>query len=97
MTALETIQAELKPQLQRLMHYLAATQSPTAAAFFRCVHDDLAGASDEEELFAVFLALSTTACQDFMLDPFAAQVADRVLMRAQHYAQTLSADDSHRH
>ena len=97
MTALETIQRELKPQLQRLSQYLDSTQSCNAAAFFRNMHDDLAKAVDEEQLLDVFLALSTTAFQDFMLDPFAAQVADRVLMRAQHYAHTLSADDERKH
>ena len=54
------------------------------SSYSRTVHGNLTGISDDEgALFDLFLALSTTAYQGFLLAPYAAQMADVILMKAQ--------------
>ena len=92
MNMIESIRQEFRPQLQRLSNYLDLGGDRNAAAFFRQLEAKLDKTHNEEELLNLFMALSTTAFQGFQLDPFAIRVADQLLMQAQHYAVTLSAD-----
>ena len=93
MTPMEAASKELAPKLLQLTNYLEGNSQAEAAAFFRSIHHSLGTLRDDGDLFDVFLARSTTACQHFALDPYAARVADGLLLRAQQLASALSADD----
>lgn len=97
MQAMELIRAEFNPQFVRLINYLHLTDQFRAAEFFRGVQASLGAAREEEDLLGLLLVLSTTAFQRFDLDPYAGQVVDRMLMRAQQFALTLSADATFHH
>ena len=94
---INSIRQDFRPQLQRLSNYLDLSGEPAAAAFFRQIQSKLEQTQSEEELLNVFMIMSTSAFQGFHLDPFAVQVADQLLAKAQHYAVTLSADASSGH
>ena len=97
MNMITSIQHDFRPQLQRLSNYLDLNGDRAAASFFRQIQEKLDRTRTEEELLNVFMVMSTSAFQGFTLDPFAVQVADQLLAKAQHYAVTLSADSRSEH
>jgi hypothetical protein len=81
----------LLTQMETLIHYLNESGDPMALGFFNQIYDMTANVSEEDELLELFLALSTTAFQGFVLDPYAAALTDDILAFAEQVSHTFSA------
>ncbi len=92
MSALESIKGDLEPRLETLIEHLTVIEEARGAAFFARIRDAVARVEDEGDLLEVFFALSTTAFQGFVLDPFAAGLTDELLAYAEQVSHTFMAD-----
>lgn len=97
MQAIDTVRAELEPKLETLLMYLDSVQDLPAHRFFTSIRNNLRGLEQEEQLLELFIQLSMTAFQPFMLDTFAAHLTDEILVYAQQVSEAYSADTGTSH
>ena len=97
MSAIDTVKAELRPKLERLIVYLNETNEVAPASFFTNILVILVGLSEEEQLLELFIELSTTAFQGFVFDDVSWALTDDVLAYAEQIAQTFMADHNAPH
>jgi hypothetical protein len=97
MNAIETVQSELQPKLEKLVVYLNETNEVMAASFFTNILVALVQLKQEEQLLELFIELSTTAFQGFLFDDTSWALTDDVLLYAERVAQTFTADDDNLH
>jgi hypothetical protein len=97
MDAVREVVERLRPEISQLVAHLARTGQVEAEAFFREAQRRLAYVCEEEQLLELFMLLSMTAFQGFVMDPFGASLADRILAYAEQVSHTFSADDERLH
>lgn len=97
MEALEAVKIELSPRLDEVVTYLESVEEWVAAAFFAGIGASLLAAEEEAELLEVFLALSTTAFQGFLLDSTAAARVDEILAFAEQVSHTFAVSENIQH
>ena len=97
MDAIDTVKAELRPKLERLIGYLSDTNEVMAASFFTNILVGLVNVKEEEQLLELFIELSTTAFQGFLFDEESWALTDDVLMYAEQVAQTFTASQDSAH
>ncbi|MEE4282064.1 MAG: hypothetical protein V2I41_08970 [Pseudomonadales bacterium] len=97
MNAIESVQSDLRPKLEKLVGYLNETNEVMAASFFTNILVALVQLTEEEQLLELFIELSTTAFQGFMFDDVSWALTDDVLLYAEQVAQTFTADDNQLH
>ena len=92
MEAVDVIKAELEPKLNVLLMYLESVQDMQAHQFFTSIANNLNALQQEEQVLELFIQLSMTAFQPFVLDPFAVHLTDDILVYAQQISEAYSAD-----
>ena len=92
MEAVAVIKSELEPMFDVLLMYLESVQDMQAHQFFASIENNLRALQQEEEVLELFIALSMTAFQPFVLDPFAVRLTDDILAYAQQISEAYSAD-----
>ncbi|MEP4485261.1 MAG: hypothetical protein ABJ013_06520 [Halioglobus sp.] len=92
MEAIDVIKAELEPKFNVLLMYLEAVQDMQAHQFFASIANNLLALQQEEQVLELFIQLSMTAFQPFVLDPFAVHLTDDILAYAQQVSEAYSAD-----
>jgi len=92
MEAIAVIKTELEPKFDVLLMYLESVQDMQAHQFFAAIAQNLRLLEAEEQLLELFIQLSMTAFQPFVLDPFAVHLTDDILMYAQQVSEAYSAD-----
>lgn len=97
MQAVTDITGNIRPNLQQLVDYLEQVGDPQPLGFFRSMLEHLDKVTEEDELLELFMLLSTTAFQGFVLDPMAALMADRILAYAQEVSHAFSASEKTSH
>jgi hypothetical protein len=97
MEAIAVIKAELEPRFDVLLLYLESVQDLPAHRFFNAIASNLRALEQEEQVLELFIQLSMTAFQPFVLDPFAASLTDDILVYAQQISETFSADSGTSH
>ncbi|MCR9260292.1 MAG: hypothetical protein NXH95_11255 [Pseudomonadaceae bacterium] len=97
MNAIETVQHDLRPKLEKLVGYLNETNEVMAASFFTNILVSLTQLTEEEQLLELFIELSTTAFQGFMFDDVSWALTDDVLLYAEQIAETFTADGDQVH
>lgn len=97
MHAVTEVTGNIRPNLQQLVDYLEQAGDPQPLGFFQSMLEQLDKVSEEDELLELFMLLSTTAFQGFVLDPMAALMADRILAYAHEVSHAFSADEETRH
>ncbi|MEM9255206.1 MAG: hypothetical protein AAGA91_07150 [Pseudomonadota bacterium] len=97
MEAVTQIVNEMTPPVNQLVDYLQVSGQQQAHTFFIDVQRRLGFCKEEEDLFELIMLLSMTAFQGFVLDPFAAMQADRILAYAEQVSHAFSADNDTAH
>ena len=97
MEAVDVIKAELEPRLNVLLLYLESVQDMQAHKFFASIANNLSALQQEEQVLELFIQLSMTAFQPFVLDPFAVHLTDDILAYAQQISEAYSADTGTSH
>lgn len=97
MEAVAVIKTELEPMFDVLLMYLESVQDMQAHQFFASIQNNLRALQQEEEVLELFIQLSMTAFQPFVLDPFAVRLTDDILVYAQQISETFSADSGTSH
>jgi len=92
MEAVAVIKIELEPKLELLLMYLESVQDMQAHQFFASIQNNLRALQHEEQVLELFIQLSMTAMQPFVLDPFAVRLTDDILVYAQQISEAYSAD-----
>jgi len=91
------IKAELEPKLDLLLMYLESVQDREAHHFFAAIQKNVQTLEQEEQVLELFIQLSMTAFQPFVLDPFAVRLTDDILVYAQQVSEAYSADTGTSH
>ena len=97
MEAVAVIKSELEPKLDLLLMYLESVQDMQAHQFFTSIANNLRALQQEEQVLELFIQLSMTAFQPFVLDPFAVRLTDDILVYAQQISEAYSADTGTSH
>lgn len=97
MEAFENITANMRPAMDELVNYLEQTGQEQAHGFFVEAQRRLEHVTEEDELLELFMMLSMTAFQGWVMDPYGAMMADRILAYAQQISHTFSASDEQAH
>ena len=97
MQAIAAIKMELEPRFETLLLYLESVQDFQAHSFFAGIQSNLRVLEQEEQVLELFIQLSMTAFQPFVLDPFAVRLTDEILAYAQQISETFAADTGTSH
>ena len=88
---------QLDPLLGALIDQLGDEGQATQQAFFSRIRGSIRSATDEVDLAAPFMELSTTAFVGFEFSPSAAVLIDRILEKAENIADSFSNPDEASH
>ena len=88
---------QLDPLLGALIDQLGDEGQATQQAFFSRIRGSIRSATDEVDLAAPFMELSTTAFVGFEFSPDAGVLIERILEKAEYIAQAFSDSDAQAH
>ncbi|MEQ9005841.1 MAG: hypothetical protein RIE74_19970 [Pseudomonadales bacterium] len=89
------VREQIDPLFGAVIGLLESGGNPHPLAFFTLLRQRLQACCDEEDVLALFLDLSTTAFQGFVLSADQAAAVDRLLAACEQISLTMTADGAH--
>ena len=89
------VRGQIDPLFASVIGLLESGGDPQPLAFFVMLRQRLQACRDEEDVLALFLDLSTTAFQGFVLSADQSGAVDRLLAACEQISLTMTADGAH--